>query len=181
MSHNNKKISELPLATTPLAGTEEQEIVQGGVNKRVAVSEVGGNSGAWGSITGTLSDQTDLNSALGLKAALASPALTGTPTVNGAGVAPGLVPAATTGTAVAFAVPQIYGTPASPQTGNITLTTTGLIVGVIQKMYHNNATAPTFGAEFVKLSGNYVESTLNIIHFEAYSTSRIEYTVTQEI
>lgn len=45
------KISELPLATTPLAGTEEQEIVQGGVNKRVAVSYVGG--GTVTSVTGT--------------------------------------------------------------------------------------------------------------------------------
>lgn len=35
--------------------------------------------GTWGSITGTLSDQTDLNTALGLKAALASPTFTGTP------------------------------------------------------------------------------------------------------
>lgn len=35
---------------------------------------------AWGDITGTLSNQTDLNTALGLKAPLASPALTGTPT-----------------------------------------------------------------------------------------------------
>lgn len=37
-------------------------------------------AGAWGGITGTLSDQTDLQSALNLKANLASPALTGTPT-----------------------------------------------------------------------------------------------------
>ena len=36
--------------------------------------------GVWGSITGTLSNQTDLNTALGLKAPLASPGLTGTPT-----------------------------------------------------------------------------------------------------
>lgn len=35
---------------------------------------------AWGNITGTLSAQTDLNTALGLKAPLASPALTGAPT-----------------------------------------------------------------------------------------------------
>jgi len=35
------KITGLPPATTPLAGTEEAEIVQGGVNKRVAVSEFG--------------------------------------------------------------------------------------------------------------------------------------------
>lgn len=35
---------------------------------------------AWGGITGTLSSQTDLQSALDAKAPLASPALTGTPT-----------------------------------------------------------------------------------------------------
>jgi len=33
---------------------------------------------AWGNVTGTLSDQTDLNTALGLKAPLASPTFTGT-------------------------------------------------------------------------------------------------------
>lgn len=43
----------------------------------VTISSSGG--GTWGSITGTLSDQTDLNTALGLKAPLASPTLTGTP------------------------------------------------------------------------------------------------------
>lgn len=41
---------------------------------------LGGGGGAWGSIVGTLSSQTDLAAALALKAALASPALTGTPT-----------------------------------------------------------------------------------------------------
>lgn len=38
------------------------------------------SGGAWGSITGTLSSQTDLNTALGLKAPLASPTFTGTVT-----------------------------------------------------------------------------------------------------
>lgn len=57
------KISELTSATTPLAGTEVVPIVQGGVTKKVAVSNLGG-SAAWGGITGTLSNQTDLNSAL---------------------------------------------------------------------------------------------------------------------
>lgn len=43
--------------------------------------EVGaGGASVWGDITGTLSDQTDLQSALNLKAPLASPAFTGTPT-----------------------------------------------------------------------------------------------------
>ena len=59
------KISELTSATTPLAGTETVPIVQGGVTKKVAISEIGGGGGAaWGGITGTLSSQTDLNSAL---------------------------------------------------------------------------------------------------------------------
>jgi hypothetical protein len=39
-----------------------------------------GGGGTWGSITGTLSAQTDLNAALAAKAPLASPALTGAPT-----------------------------------------------------------------------------------------------------
>jgi len=38
------------------------------------------SGGTWGSITGTLSSQTDLNTALGLKAPLASPTFTGTVT-----------------------------------------------------------------------------------------------------
>lgn len=39
-----KKISELPAATTPLAGTETAVIVQGGASKKVAVSQFGTSS-----------------------------------------------------------------------------------------------------------------------------------------
>lgn len=53
-----------------------------------AAVAAGGGGAAWGSITGTLSSQSDLNTALGLKAPLASPTLTGTP----------LAPTATGGT-----------------------------------------------------------------------------------
>lgn len=42
----------------------------------------GGGAAVWGDITGTLSNQTDLQSALNLKAPLASPTLTGTVTVT---------------------------------------------------------------------------------------------------
>jgi hypothetical protein len=41
----------------------------------------GGGGGTWGSITGTLSDQTDLQTALDLKAPLASPTFAGTVTI----------------------------------------------------------------------------------------------------
>lgn len=40
----NRKITELPDATVPLAGTELAEVVQGGVNKKVAVSNVSGTT-----------------------------------------------------------------------------------------------------------------------------------------
>lgn len=40
-----KKISELAAATTPLAGTELVEVVQGGASKKVAVSALGGGGG----------------------------------------------------------------------------------------------------------------------------------------
>ena len=46
----------------------------------------GGGGGTWGSITGTLSAQTDLQSALDLKAPLASPTFTGTVTLPAATV-----------------------------------------------------------------------------------------------
>ena len=55
----NKKISELASATTPLAGTELVEVVQGGVNKKVAVSNFGGGSGGVQSVTGDTVDNTD--------------------------------------------------------------------------------------------------------------------------
>jgi hypothetical protein len=41
----------------------------------------GATSASWGSITGTLSSQSDLNTALGLKAPLASPTFTGNPSL----------------------------------------------------------------------------------------------------
>lgn len=53
-----KKITELPAATTPLAGTELLEIVQGGVNKKVAASALGGSSSATQSIIIACSDET---------------------------------------------------------------------------------------------------------------------------
>lgn len=67
----DKKISELPAATAP-TGTELIEIVQGGVNKQTTTQDIaslGGGGGTWGSITGTLSNQTDLVTAIDAKVA----------------------------------------------------------------------------------------------------------------
>lgn len=51
----------------------------GGGQADVTVAGGGGGSSAWGDITGTLADQTDLQAALDAKAALAGPTFTGTP------------------------------------------------------------------------------------------------------
>jgi hypothetical protein len=116
------KITQLPAATVPLAGTEKAEIVQGGVNKQVDVSEFGGGgSGTVESVTGNgvnntdpdnpvvrsadasnegttklytttgsntdgTMDQNSITNQLALKAPLASPAFTGTPTAPTASV-----------------------------------------------------------------------------------------------
>lgn len=70
---------------SPLDGTERIEIQEAaggaGSTKQTTTQAIANLSGTWGSITGTLSNQTDLIAELALKAPLASPALTGTPTV----------------------------------------------------------------------------------------------------
>jgi hypothetical protein len=70
---------------------------------------------AWGSITGTLTSQTDLNTALGLKAPLASPSLTGVPLSTTAAVDTNTTQIATTAFVLAQAAsanPVIDGTAA---------------------------------------------------------------------
>lgn len=72
----------------------------------------GGGSVAWGAITGTLSDQTDLQSALNLKANLASPTFTGTVTLPAGQVVNG-VTLTTGGSATTFLnAAGTYTTPA---------------------------------------------------------------------
>jgi hypothetical protein len=73
------------------------------------------NTGVWGSITGTLSSQTDLQTALNLKADLASPALTGVPTAPTAAADTNTTALATTAYVVGqagSATPLVDGTAA---------------------------------------------------------------------
>lgn len=73
----SKKISELSAAGA-LTGAELVEAVQGGQNVKTttqAIANLGGGGGAWGSITGTLSSQTDLQTALDAKQALVNAAV----------------------------------------------------------------------------------------------------------
>lgn len=86
-----------------------------------------------------------------------------------------------TGTVVSFTIDDVYGTIASPETGNITANVSGALLGVTNIIIHNSGTAPTFGAEFKKLSGsgNYVTSVINYIFCVYINPTEIIYSINQ--
>lgn len=86
-----------------------------------------------------------------------------------------------TGTAISFDRPRIYGSDAQPETGNVTIVTTGLIKGMTQLLIHNNASEPTFGAGLKIISGAYATGELNYILLLAVSSSSVLVSITQEV
>lgn len=80
------------------------------------------------------------------------------------------------GTVISFTDLTIYNSVASPATGNITNDLTGAKKGIIQKIYHQRTSAPTFPAGWVLRGGGiYVPSTLNIIYATFCGGTRVEY------
>ena len=69
-----------PVASGDILANQIYWCVYDGTNLQVIGIGSGGGGGTWGSITGTLSAQTDLQSALDLKSPLAGPTFTGTVT-----------------------------------------------------------------------------------------------------
>lgn len=97
----------------------------------------GGGSSTWGSITGTLSSQTDLNTALGLKAPLASPTFTGTVTIPAGASISGYA---------TLASPTFTGTPVAPTatagTNTTQVATTAFVTTAVSTKA--NLASPTF-------------------------------------
>jgi hypothetical protein len=89
--------------------------------------------------------------------------------------------ATTTGVTITFLTDTVYGSLASPETGNITANVTGAQLGVTSIIIHNSGTAPTFSSEFKKLSGsgNYLVSNINYIFCTYISTTEIIYSINQ--
>lgn len=86
----------------------------------------------------------------------------------------------TTGTLISFVAQTVYNTPLAPATGDITDYLIGAVIGIVQKIYHDDSSTPTFPVGWVKLGGgNYTTGTLNIIYCEWISDTRVEYWVTQ--
>ena len=85
------------------------------------------------------------------------------------------------GATLSFVTDRVYGTLASPITGNITADVTGAQLGVTNIIIHNSGTAPTFSSEFKKLSGsgNYVVSVVNYIYCTFITSTEIIYSINQ--
>ena len=98
----------------------------------------------WGSITGTLSDQSDLQAELDAKLDAAA--------------------TDTSGAIVAFDVPRTYGY-SSALTGNITINETGAVKGMTQLVIHNDSGEPTYGTGAVVIAGAYSTGEDNYIFY----------------
>lgn len=88
---------------------------------------------------------------------------------------------ATTGVSLTFVTDRVYGSIASPETGNITADVTGAKLGVTNIIIHNSGTAPTFDSKFKKLSGSgsYVISVVNYIYCTYINATEIIYSINQ--
>lgn len=109
-----KTFSVSPIAPTPTAGDNSTKVATTAYVTN-AVAAAGGSS-VWGGITGTLSNQTDLQAALDAKAPLASPALTGTPTAPTATAGTNTTQIASTAFVAAAVAALINGAPGALDT-----------------------------------------------------------------
>jgi len=91
-----------------------------------------------------------------------------------------LTAVARTGAVIAFDTDAVYNSIASPSSSNLTDDLTGARLKIVQKIYHNAGTTPTFPAGWVlRGTGAYVTSTLNIIYAEWSVGTTVEYWITQ--
>jgi hypothetical protein len=82
-----------------------------------------------------------------------------------------------TGTLIDFEVRKIFNTSLIPAVGNFTPNLTNAKLGVIQKIYHQDSSVPTFPAGWVLMDGVYMINSLNIIYAEFSESTRVEYRI----
>lgn len=93
--------------------------------------------------------------------------------------------ATTTGVAVALVTPQEYGSYATPQTGNISVSLTNAVRGIDQILYHDDTVAPTIvvpGGTAIKFgTASYDLTKVNVIVFWWMGGTNVGYIITPAI
>ncbi len=86
------------------------------------------------------------------------------------------------GSEISFDRNKVYNTFDSPSAAAaLTNDLTNARLGVVQKIYHEAASEPTYPSGWVQLgTATYSDSTLNIIYCEWVSGTRVEYWYSQE-
>jgi len=84
---------------------------------------------------------------------------------------------------VEFIQEYVYYSNTTPTTGDITVSQTDSVLGLVQKLYHNDGAPPSFsGVSDIQIigTGTYITGVLNIIYLEWTEANRVEYWITQE-
>jgi hypothetical protein len=93
--------------------------------------------------------------------------------------------ATTTGVNISLVTPQEYGSYATPQTGNITVSLTNAVRGVDQVLYHDDTVAPTItvtGGTAVKFgTASYDLTKVNVIAFWFMGGTNVGYIITPAV
>jgi hypothetical protein len=93
--------------------------------------------------------------------------------------------ATTTGVSITLVTPQEYGSYATAQTGNITVSLTNAVRGIDQTLYHDDTVAPTItvtGGTAVKFgTASYDLTKVNIILFWWMGGTSVGYIITPAV
>lgn len=172
--------SDVGVLTDANSGLQNKAYIFGtGGNKRFDFNVFGNNTGA------NVGDDFSIrryNDAGGLiDTPISIVRSTGVATINGKTMADKLdITTASVAADISFVIPQIFNSPASPKSGNVTNDLTGANIGIVQKIYHQQGGVPSFPAAWVLVgTGGYVGGTLNIIYAEFVSAIRVEFWIVQ--
>lgn len=84
------------------------------------------------------------------------------------------------GTAILFDQDSVYGSIATPETGNITASYTGANLGTVALIIHDNGTEPTYPATWQKISGTYSTTVTNYISAVYLDATHVKYSIYQD-
>lgn len=127
-------------------------------------------------------DNGDATKQLAFEVSGIATATTRTVTLPDFNFTPSPITVADTGTVLSFLRSTVYGTTATPQTGNITFNLTGAVLGTWCLVVHNTGAEPTYPAEAKLLNGSqaYANSVDNYIYFFYLDATHILYHIQNE-